>query len=94
MKFNLNKGNVTLTSETEKEALQLFGIAVKTTDAFGEVERVQIHKPHKKHKKHNHVKTCEFCGKGFKGLIGVGIHKARCPKKPGVTMKPFEEVWK
>ena len=74
MKFNLTKGNVTLTSETQAEALQLFGIAVKTTDAFGEVERVQIHKPHKKH---DFLKKCDICGKGFKGNRSFGLHKAK-----------------
>lgn len=32
-------------------------------------------------KKHNHIKVCEFCGKGYKGLIGLGIHKSKCGKR-------------
>ena len=35
----------------------------------------------RKHKKHNYIKICEFCGKGYKGLIGLGIHKSKCGKR-------------
>jgi hypothetical protein len=83
MKFNLTKGNVTLTSETQEEALQLFSLVTKT---------VEPRKYVRKHKKHNFIKQCEFCGKGFKGKLGLGIHKANCKKRP--LAKPMEEIWK
>lgn len=70
MKFNLNKGVVTLASETEAEALELFRIAVKTTDVFA--PQIKKHKPHKKHE---FLKRCEICGKGWKGIRSLGLHK-------------------
>ena len=44
-------------------------------------------------KKHNHIKVCEFCGKGYKGLIGLGIHKSKCEKRMVVTGTGTSEVF-
>lgn len=72
MKFNLNKGTVTLISETESEALELFRLAVKTTDVFA--PQLKKHKPHKKHE---FLKRCDVCGKGFKGNKSIALHKSK-----------------
>ena len=34
----------------------------------------------KEHKKHNFPKQCGMCGRICKGVIGLGIHQAKCRK--------------
>lgn len=67
MKFNLTKGIVTLTSETQEEALALFSIATKS-EKKEVVER-------KRRKRPVHTKICDICGAECKGLQGLGVHK-------------------
>lgn len=67
MKFNLTKGIVTLTSETQEEALALFSIATKS-----EKKVVTEEKPRKRHV---HTKICDLCGATCKGAQGLGVHK-------------------
>lgn len=101
MKFELNKGVVTLTSETPEEALTLFRVAVKTTDVFAPQLR--------KHKKHNFKKSCPECGKQFKGNRGLAghrmvVHKWRSPNYERnkeyqrryleKKKKAFSDIWK
>lgn len=66
MKFNLTKGIVTLTSETPEEAVVLFTLATQTEKKVVE---------EKSRKRPVHTKQCDICGKGFKGLKGLGVHK-------------------
>lgn len=67
MKFNLTKGIVTLTSETQEEALALFSIATKSE------KKVVAEVTHRK--RHVHTKTCDICGVTCKGAQGLGVHK-------------------
>lgn len=67
MKFNLTKGIVTLTSETQEEALALFSIATKSE------KKVVAEVKHRK--RHVHTKICDICGMECKGAQGLGVHK-------------------
>lgn len=71
MKFNLTKGIVTLTSETQEEALALFSIATKTEEKKAP-KKVTEEKPRKRHV---HTKICDLCGANCKGAQGLGVHK-------------------
>lgn len=73
MKFNFKDKFVTVEAETMEDNATL--IALMFTQAS--VEK----KAHKKHKKHNFMRECETCGKKFKGLQGLGVHKAKCLKQ-------------
>jgi hypothetical protein len=68
MKIEVRGNEVIVTSETRKEAYRLIDLVLV---------RGEDVKPHKPHKKHNHRKECDICGKSFKGLQGLGIHKAK-----------------
>lgn len=57
------------------------------------IDQEEVSSKVKKHKKHNHIKVCEYCGKGYKGLIGLGIHKSKCGKRMVVTGTGASEVF-
>ncbi len=63
MKFNLNNGNVTLTSETKEEALRLFAIATEEKTVKQHVQKDKT--------------RCHICGKGFINLKALGVHRAK-----------------
>ncbi len=76
MKFNLNKGTVTLTSESQDEALILFALATREIPPKVEETEPKV----RKHKPHLLLKTCEICKKAFKGNRALAIHKAGAHK--------------
>lgn len=79
MKITIVSGVVTAVSQTKREAQRLVSLALET----GEFSETSV-----KHKKHLYTKTCEFCHQGFKGAIGLGIHKNKCPKRVLKEPKP------
>jgi len=79
MKVTITNGVVTATSESKLEALQLVSLSFESKTLAPETKV-------RKHKKHNFVKKCDRCGKGYKGNIGLGIHKAKCHKVSGVPV--------
>ncbi len=68
MKIQVIGERVILSSDTIAEAHKLFNIYLGKDEVKNEVTR-------KPHKKHNFIKQCDICGKGFKGLQGLGIHR-------------------
>lgn len=73
MKITIVNGTVTAVSQTKKEAHALINLALVSGNVAEKREGT--------HKKHQFKKTCEWCNKSFKGAIGLGIHKNKCPKK-------------
>jgi len=43
----------------------------------------------KKRKKHAFKKSCEVCGKEFKGLIGIGIHRSKMHPLAPTDLRPL-----
>lgn len=80
MKIEIKGTTVIATSETKEEAQTLFTLSQSQGG-------VRAHKPHKKH---NHRKECEMCGEFFKGLQGLGIHKAKCKKAVINNLEPVK----
>ncbi len=70
MKYSFNGVFVVAEAENQQDDQALIDL-VKVAD----LSQTPL-KKHKKHKKHNFPKVCEECGKTFKGLQGVEIHKA------------------
>ena len=71
----MEKGVVTLVSETNAEALKLFSFALdekKVTEVVR--DKISESKTEKKRKKYCVKKVCDRCGKAYKGNMGLAIH--------------------
>lgn len=71
---------IAISTEKPEDVIKI--IAWASTNGFGKIEIINTAPAGKsKRKKPLFVKKCEYCGKGFKGNIGLGIHKKKCGKR-------------
>lgn len=77
----MTEGNLLMDDPEDYSTVKIYKVgALKPVSFKKEITLSEIKQKvtgkHKPHKKHAYKKECEDCGKSFKGLQGLGIHRA------------------